>query len=108
VFLHAPDILFDQLAEVFKSSLIHGNLTLQILTCAFLPFFKGGLKNPESSDSYRAIAGASQLLKLFEYVILIVWGHLLESDSLQFGYKHGTFCHLPFGRATYFINKIKA
>ena len=90
VFLHAPDILFDQLAEVFKSYLIHGNLTLQILTCAFLPLFKGGLKNPESSDSYRAIAGASQLLKLFEYVILIVWGHLLESDSLQFGYKHGT------------------
>ena len=90
VFLHAPDILFEQLAEVFRSYLIHGSLTLQILTCAFMPLFKGGLKNPGSSDSYRAIAGASQLLKLFEYVILIVWGDLLGSDSLQFGYKNGT------------------
>ena len=26
VFLHAPDILFDQLAEVFRSFLIHGSL----------------------------------------------------------------------------------
>ena len=90
VFLHAPDILFEQLAEVFRSYLIHGSLTLQILTCAFMPLFKGGLNNPGSSDSYRAIAGASQILKLFEYVILIVWGDLLGSDSLQFGYKNGT------------------
>jgi hypothetical protein len=36
--------------------------------------YHGGLKSPDKFDSYRAIAGASQLLKLFEYVILIVWG----------------------------------
>ena len=90
MFLHAPDVLFDQIAAVFRSFLVHGLISLQILTCAFLPLFKGGLKNPASSDSYRAIAGGSQLLKLFEYVILIVWGDLLGSDSLQFGYKSGT------------------
>ena len=73
-FLHAPDYLFELLADVFKSYLIHGTVTLQILSCAFLPLFKGGLKKPESFDSYRAIAGASQLLKLFEYVVLILWG----------------------------------
>ena len=33
---------------------------------------------------------ASQLLKVFEYCILEVWGSCLESDSLQFGYKSGT------------------
>ena len=89
VFLHAPDILFDHLAAVFRSYLLHGTVTLQILTCAFLPLFKGGLKNPAVFDSYRAIAGASQLLKLFEYVILIVWGDCLESDTMQFGFKKG-------------------
>ena len=56
VFLHAPDILFDHLAAVFRSYLFHGKVTLQILTCAFLPLFKGGLKNPAVFDSYRAIA----------------------------------------------------
>ena len=89
VFLNAPDILFDQLAAVFQSYLLHGTVTLQILTCAFLPLFKGGKKNPEQFKSYRAIAGASQLLKLFEYVILEVWGTILCSDSMQFGYKKG-------------------
>ena len=89
VFLHAPDILFELLAAVFRSYLTHGTVTLQILSCAFLPLFKGGLKSPDKFDSYRAIAGASQLLKLFEYVILIVWGDLLTTDSMQFGFKAG-------------------
>jgi hypothetical protein len=71
VFIHAPDLLFD-----------YGTVSLQILSCAFIPLFKAGLKNPAVFDSYRAIAGASQVLKLFEYVIL-------QSDSMQFGFKSG-------------------
>ena len=90
VFLNSPDILFDLLANVFKSYLVHGSVTLQILVCAFMPLFKGGLKNPDQFKSYRAIAGASQILKLFEYVVLEVWGSTLCSDSMQFGYKAGT------------------
>ena len=39
-FLHAPDYLFELLANVFKSFLIHGTVTLLILSCAFLPLFK--------------------------------------------------------------------
>ena len=83
-------MLFDNLAGIFRSFLIHGDVTLELLSCAFLPLFKGGLKNPHLSDSYRAIAGSSQVLKLFDYVILFLWGHLLGSDSLQFGFKEGT------------------
>ena len=89
VLLHGPDVLFDLLAGVFRSYLTHGTVTLQVLSCAFLPLFKGGLKNPAKFDSYRAIAGASQLLKLFEYVILIIWGDDLDTDSMQFGFKAG-------------------
>ena len=58
-FLHSPDILFELLAKIFQSFLVHGTVTLQILTCAFMPLFKGGLKNPDQFKSYRAIAGAS-------------------------------------------------
>ena len=95
VFLHAPDILFEHLAALFRSYLYHGTVTLQILTCAFLPLFKGGVKNPAVFDSYRAIAGASQLLKLFKYVILTVWGDCLQSDSMQFGFKKGVSTSAP-------------
>ena len=102
VFLHAPDVLFELLAGVFRSYLVHGSVTLQILSCAFLPLFKGGLKNPSKFDSYRAIAGASQLLKLFEYVILMIWGNDLDSDSMQFGFKAG----VSTTQCTWLVNEV--
>ena len=55
-----------------------------------MPLLKSARKDPSQFDSYRAVAGASQLLKLLENVILILWGHHLDSDSLQFGFKPGT------------------
>ena len=90
VLLNGPDALFECLAGVFRSFLVHGDVTLELLSCAFLPLFKGGLKNPDSSDSYRAIAGSSQILKLLDNVIILLWGDLLCSDTLQFGFKKGT------------------
>ena len=100
--LHGPDILFQLLARVFQSFLIHGTVTLQILSCAFLPLFKGGLKNPATFDSYRAIAGGSQVLKLFEYVILLIWGDHLDNDSLQFGFKAG----VSTSQCTWLVNEV--
>ena len=101
-FLHAPDSLFELLAAVFRSYLTHGTVTIQILSCAFLPLFKGGLKSPEKFDSYRAIAGASQMLKLFEYVVLIIWGELLVTDSMQFGFKAG----VSTTQCTWLVNEV--
>ena len=88
--LNAPPLLFEKLAAVFRSYLVHGSITLSILSCSLMPLLKSARKDPAQFDSYRAVAGASQLLKLFEYVILILWGHHLDSDSLQFGFKPGT------------------
>ena len=87
IFLHAPDSMFNALSSVFRSFLVHGTVTLSILSCAFLPLYKGGHKKPEQFTSYRAIAGASQLLKLWDYVVLELWGGHLSTDSMQFGFK---------------------
>ena len=86
--LHAPDLLFELLALVFKDWLIHGTVTGSVLSCAFVPLLKGQ-KDPGQVDSYRAIASSSLLLKLFELVILQVWGDRLYSDNVQFGFKRG-------------------
>ena len=102
VFHSAPDILFDFLAKVFQSYLVHGTVTAEILNCTFLPLFKGGFKNPEVFDSYRAIAGASQLLKLLEYVILILWGDILKTDTMQFGFKSG----VSTTQCTWLVNEV--
>jgi len=90
VFCHAPPLLCEKLAAVFRSFLTHGSITLSILSCSFMPLLKSARKDPSKFDSWRAVAGASQLLKLFEYTLLEVWGGHLESDSLQFGFKAGT------------------
>ena len=37
-----------------------------------------------------AIAGSSLILEVFEKVIILLWGHLLPSDSLQFRFKAKT------------------
>ena len=87
---NAPDILYDHLALVFQSWLRHGTVTRSLLACAFMLLLKSFLKNPSDTKSYRAIAGSSLWLKLFDKVILIVWGHLLTSGSLQMGYKRGS------------------
>jgi hypothetical protein len=36
ILLHAPDNLFEYLAVIFRSFLFHGNVTLELLSCAFL------------------------------------------------------------------------
>ena len=82
--------MFEALAAIFRSWIVHGTVSSHFLACSFLPLLKSGLKDPASTDSYRAIAGSSQILKLFDKVVLEVWGDLLGSDSLQFGYKSGT------------------
>ena len=88
--LNGPDFLFEQLACVYRSWCVHGTVTPTLLACAFLPLLKSSLKDPADTGSYRAIAGSSLILKLFDKVVLLLWGHLLSTDSLQFGYKVGT------------------
>ena len=38
--LHAPDSVFDLLALVYRSWLVHGTVTSSLLACAFLPLLK--------------------------------------------------------------------
>ena len=87
---NAPDLLYDHLATVFRSWLCHGTVTPSLLACSFMPLLKSSLKDPSDPASYRAIAGSSLILKIFELVVILLWGHLLSSDSLQFGYKAKT------------------
>ena len=100
--LNAPDILYEQLAIVFRSWVTHGKITPSMLACSFLPLLKSSLKDPACTGSYRAIAGSSLILKIFEKVILLLRGHLLTSDSLQFGFKART----STTQCTWMVNEV--
>ena len=86
----APDNLFEHLAAVYRSWLVHGTVSQPLLACAFLPFLKSSQKDPEETKSYPAIAGSSTLLMVFDRLILNLRGDLLASGSLQMGYKKGS------------------
>ena len=86
----APDSLFEKLALVYRSFLVHGTVSRPLLACAFMPLLKSSLKDPGDTKSYRAIAGSSTLLMLFDRLVLNLWGDRLTSGSLQMGYKRGS------------------
>ena len=50
------------------------------------------MKDPNgdiSSKNYRGIAISSLILKVFDNCLLLLFGHLLSNDALQFGFQHG-------------------
>ena len=59
---------------------------MSILALSLLPLVKG-LKSPSNTNNYRLIAGTSLILKLFERVILLIWGPGIVNDDLEFGFR---------------------
>ena len=60
ILLNSPDVLFEKMAAVFRSYFIHGDVKLELLSCAFPPLLESSLKEPSKTDSGRVIAGSSQ------------------------------------------------
>ena len=86
---NGPDSLFQHLSVVLKSFLIHGHVTLFLLIATLVPIIKDKLGSISSSKNYRSIALSSQVLKLFDWVILLLFGESLGVDQLQFAYQPG-------------------
>ena len=90
--INAPEELFEKLAELFRAYIIHNDFSADILACAFVRLLKGALKDDTKSDNYRAIAISSLILKVFDNMIIILFGTALSKVWLQFGFmpKSGT------------------
>ena len=54
--LQAPNSLFDNLALVYRSWLVHS--TAYFLDCVFMPILKNNFKDPDDTSNYRVIAQA--------------------------------------------------
>ena len=84
---NGPSILFEHLATIFRSWLIHGHVTEMLLLSTLVPIIKDKMGNLCSSDNYRSIAISSLILKIFDWVIILLYGDKLSFDDLQFGYQ---------------------
>ena len=74
----------------------HGYVPAPLRDCVLRPIIKPG-KDPCDSDSYRPIALAPTLSKIFEWCILIDHGAAFMTSYLQFGFKKGLSTYLCTG-----------
>ena len=84
---HAPKSLHMHLVNMIKCFLIHGHISDTLLIATIVPLIKDKLGDMENSDNYRSIALSSVLLKIFDWVIMNLYGKVLGLDELQFSYQ---------------------
>ena len=85
--INGPDSLIPHLTNLFKIFISHGKAPVSLLVCSLVPIVKDSLGDLAASDNYRAIAIGSLLLKLLDWIILILEGDKLSVDELQFGFQ---------------------
>ena len=84
---NAPDILFKHLLTVIQSVLVHSHVSLFLLLSTLVPIVKDKLGNICSSKNYRSIALGSLILKIFDWIVILLFGDTLKLDDLQFAYQ---------------------
>ena len=87
---NGSDKLFYLLSLLIKSFLMHGHVTLFLLLATLVPTIKDKLGRNDSSKNYRSIAISSIILKMVDWIILLLFGTTLGLDELQFAYQPGS------------------
>ena len=86
---NGPDSLFNILSVIIQAFLIHGRVTHFLLLATLVPLIKDKLSSISDSKNYRSIAMSCLILKLLDWIILILFGDTLGVDDLQFAYQPG-------------------
>ena len=79
--------LFQHLSLMMKCFWIHGHVSKVLLLATMVPLIKNKLGDSETSDNYRSIALSSVILKIFDLIVLLLFGENLGFDDLQFSYQ---------------------
>ena len=82
------DQLYEKLSLILQGFLVHGHVTLVLLLATLVPI-KDKLGSINSSKNYRIIAISSLLLKLIDWVFLILFGSKFNLNDFQFAYQTG-------------------
>jgi hypothetical protein len=85
--INAPFGLAKHLSNFFISCLTHGYIPQFLLLCAIIMLVKSQKKALDDSNNYRGIAISSLFLKVFDWIILILFSNELVCDENQFGFQ---------------------
>ena len=91
---NAPSILFDELSSLFRYYLIHGHISELLMTSTLIQIPKDKLGDACSSENYRSIAISSMILKIFYWVVLLLFEKELRTDELRFGFQQKTSANM--------------
>ena len=86
---NAPSVLYTKLTSLLQGFLIHGHVTLVLLLATLVPIIKDKLGSINVSKNYRSIAISSLILKLIDWVFLILFGTSFRLNDFQFAYQAG-------------------
>ena len=83
-FKNSSDEMFEKLSMVIQSFLVHGHITQILLLATLVPLIKDKLGSTNISKNYFSIAISSILLKLIDWVFIILFGSSILSRSLYY------------------------
>ena len=84
---NSPEVLIYHLEKMIKAFLVHGHVSEVLLLATLVPIVKDKLGDLCSSANYRSIAISSLILKLLDWIVINLYGHLLKCDDFQFGFQ---------------------
>lgn len=88
-FINAPREMFIHLSLLLTACIHHSFMSPEVLGSCLIPIPKNARKSKQDSDNYRSIAIGSILCKLLDLIVIAKHGNVLNSSTLQFGFKAG-------------------
>ena len=86
---NGPTLLYEHLSLILQALLIHSHVSQFLLLAVLVPIVKDKLGNISSSKNYRSIAISSLVLKIFDWLVVLLFGETFGLDDLQFSYQAG-------------------
>ena len=81
--------LAELLSIIIRCYLIHGHVTRYLLLATLVPIIKDKLGSINASKNYRSIAISSLILKIMDWIIILLFGDTFGLHDLQFAYQPG-------------------
>jgi len=90
--IFGEQVLYVHLSLLFNSMLKHSYVPDEFCYGMIIPLLKNKHGDVTTSDMYRGITLTSTVSKLFEMVLIELFGNDLQSDNLQYGFKKDSGC----------------
>ena len=79
-------LLSEYLSVIIQCYLVHGHVTRFLLLATLVPIIKDKMGSMSSSKNYRSIAISSLILKILDWIIILLFGDTFGLNDLQFAY----------------------